>query len=65
MKEQVLSAVVYELPEQGKLLEWQVGKQPGGGTGWLAEPTWFCYSKQRIQLCVCVFVGRGWIAGRV
>ena len=60
VKEQVLSAMVYELPVQGKLLEWQVGKQPAGGDGWLAEPTWFCCIKQSIRLgkCVCVcFVG--------
>ena len=65
VNQHVLSAVVSELPVQGKLVEWLVGKQPAGGPGWLAEPTWFCYSKQSIQLCVCVCVWLGWIAGRV
>ena len=50
------SAMVYELPVKDKLLEWQVGKQLAGGTGWLAEPTWFCCIKQSSLPCVCVCV---------
>ena len=47
---------MYELPVQGNLLVWQVGEQPTRGTGKLAEPTWFCCSKQSSLPCVCVCV---------
>ena len=41
VKEQVLFTAHTAVPVQGKLVEWQVGKQPAGGDEWLAEPTWF------------------------
>ena len=39
LNQQVLLAVVYELPMQGKLLEWKVGEPPAVSTRWLAEPS--------------------------
>ena len=72
LTQQVLSAVVCELPVQGKLVKWQVGKQPFRGAGVLGGCRAYLvllhqaeYPAVCVFVCVCVFVGRGWIAGRV
>ena len=55
LTQQVISSVVYELPVQRKLLEWQVGKQPVGSAGWLQSLAGSVASS-RVSSCVCVCV---------